>query len=496
MFTNSLKAALLACLLPISFTAHDINTPINEHGTTQLMQACQKLFTKKSKITDVTHLLNNGANINAQDHEGNTILHHIFCDSDILIERSPADNLFIIDFLLKHGANPDITNNKQETPLLCMFTYDNMIQWITSGKTSAIDNMLHYIDPASHELKNSKLFVLDCIKLFLEHSPNLNIVDRKNCTLLHHICNPLKYQTYDDLFSWLTLEIITLLLEHGADPNIVSHYTNYPQSTDNSPLSFIVEKSNEDTSLHKYSHKIIIKMFEFGANPNLRINDYRSEITPLHKMFLELPEQENIDLKLLKIMLEHGADPNAYDDESSTPLVIAACQNDLQAVKMLLDYGGDPTVGTDRDGGTILHGMASRANTEMFLLMFQHGADMYLDAEDCDGTTPLIHACDDNNLDAVKILLEAGANPNQKTSWMHLTPLLAAALHTSEHTEIIKLLIEHGAHPKDAYTYGSWGFYCTDPELKKYLSRRDYEIMCNQQRKTALDFLETLFEEE
>jgi ankyrin repeat protein len=55
----------------------------------------------------------------------------------------------------------------------------------------------------------------------------------------------------------------------------------------------------------------------------------------------------------VKLLLEHGADPNTQDEYGDTPLHWAAFGDNVEVVKLLLEYGADPTV-KDKDGRTPL----------------------------------------------------------------------------------------------------------------------------------------------
>ena len=69
------------------------------------------------------------------------------------------------------------------------------------------------------------------------------------------------------------------------------------------------------------------------------------------------------------------------------------------------------------------------------------------------GVTVLIYACDHGNLDVVKLLLDRGADVNVKDSFYGATPLAMAVSPAQKkkptHIEIVKLLLAHGAGPKD-----------------------------------------------
>ena len=70
------------------------------------------------------------------------------------------------------------------------------------------------------------------------------------------------------------------------------------------------------------------------------------------------------------------------------------------------------------------------------------------------GATALSYACDRGNLEVVKILLERGADVNVKDTFYGATPLTWAASPAMArkplHSEIVKLLLEHGAQGKES----------------------------------------------
>lgn len=64
------------------------------------------------------------------------------------------------------------------------------------------------------------------------------------------------------------------------------------------------------------------------------------------------------------------------------------------------------------------------------------------------GVTPLALACDHDREEVVKLLLEAGADPNIKDRFYHFSPLLHATFKGNPAT--VKLLLQHGAKDADA----------------------------------------------
>lgn len=102
MFKTSLKAALLACLLPISFTANSISqVELNDN----LFEACENL-----DIEQIQKALDAGANVNAQDDD-NSYITPIWIAIGTITEYD--DNIAlgtqrayeVMKLLVKHGAN-------------------------------------------------------------------------------------------------------------------------------------------------------------------------------------------------------------------------------------------------------------------------------------------------------------------------------------------------------------------------------------------------------
>ena len=63
------------------------------------------------------------------------------------------------------------------------------------------------------------------------------------------------------------------------------------------------------------------------------------------------------------------------------------------------------------------------------------------------GATALSYACDKGHVEIVKLLLERGANPNQKDTFYGEVPMGWALV--KGHAEVVKLLLEHGAEGKE-----------------------------------------------
>ena len=146
--------------------------------------------------------------------------------------------------------------------------------------------------------------------------------------------------------------------------------------------------------------------------------------------------------------LKEGADPNERAmifGTSASPLFVAAMEYNTQAMDILLEHGANPAE------GFIASVITSSRKTALFLRI----CDADINTLDYLGHSALLCAVTSNKPDAVKWLIELGADVNLKTGGGY-TVLTYAALMTAERethaisSEIISLLMNHGADYTEA----------------------------------------------
>ena len=93
---------------------------------------------------------------------------------------------------------------------------------------------------------------------------------------------------------------------------------------------------------------------------------------------------EKGDVKELKKLLKE-INTNFRNEKGETPLHIVAGESHLEAVKLLLKHGADPNAQTIH-GKTPLH-VAEKCDVDVVKLLLQYGADP--NARDDNGQTPL-----------------------------------------------------------------------------------------------------------
>uniref|UniRef100_A0A2P2JZZ6 Ankyrin-1-like n=1 Tax=Rhizophora mucronata TaxID=61149 RepID=A0A2P2JZZ6_RHIMU len=132
-------------------------------------------------------------------------------------------------------------------------------------------------------------------------------------------------------------------------------------------------------------------------------------------------------------------DVDKKDAEGETPLVHAARQGHTATAKYLLDQGANPSISSD-SGATALHQSAGIGNIELLKCLLAKGVQV--DSES-DSGSPLIWAAGHNQQDALKVLLEHHADPNEETE-DNISPLLSAVAAGS--FACVELLVQAAAN--------------------------------------------------
>ena len=136
---------------------------------------------------------------------------------------------------------------------------------------------------------------------------------------------------------------------------------------------------------------------------------------------------------IVKLLLDHKADPNAAGRDGGTALMLAAENNQPDIVKQLIDRGADPNR-QDNSGWTAVLKAAYQGNAKCIEILASH-TKLELDRA-------LLVATLMERKDAVKVLLDNGAEVDFRASDGR-TPLILAA--GKGNKDIVELLLQSGA---------------------------------------------------
>ena len=200
--------------------------------------------------------------------------------------------------------------------------------------------------------------------------------------------------------AWWYPRALSILLDSGADPNLGGQFTtmsrclNFGTSGDSRRRS---EKWNT------WGPQLLDLLLKHGADPNeLKIAlqakrdvkilkslvDHGADVSKASDILSVTLSNSDIDLEALESILGLGIDPNGTD--ADRPLFrVAGIWNCEKAVSILLRYGADPHAPMKNGGSTVLHEICCKGGILKPILAM--GTDC--NTRDAQGKTPLMKAC-------------------------------------------------------------------------------------------------------
>ena len=286
----------------------NINDQNNMFKRTPLQNA-----TQYEKDQSVKWLLEKGANVNLTDSSGQTAF---------TIGASYKANAKILQMLMDYGAKlPSLQEIQKITQGACRARNLDALEFLTSKGVSldfnACYTALAYIPSPSH----------DVLKWLTSRSKIKNIQVEKESMLHIAVENN-------------SLEIAKLLIASGADVNLEG-------DNGRPPLDGAIWHEYEPTKKADYKEMITL-LASHGADFNIKYDPRKT--TALHELV------NNIDCgvseEILKarcktlsetaeLLIASGADVNAFDINSNTPLHFAAISNSIVLIELLVNHGAD-----------------------------------------------------------------------------------------------------------------------------------------------------------
>lgn len=179
---------------------------------------------------------------------------------------------------------------------------------------------------------------------------------------------------------------------------------------------------------------LVKKLISNGLNASMKDSDGNNALMSA----LSSSEDNN---ELVKYLISKKANLEDINNNSETPLLIAARVGNAQNVKLLISKKANQTV-TNSEGYTPLLVAVLYDKKDIIELLLQKGSDIETKAND--GSTALIIAANKGYEETVELLLEKNANIEATENENNLTPLLEAV--TYEHDNVVNILLEKGSN--------------------------------------------------
>lgn len=145
------------------------------------------------------------------------------------------------------------------------------------------------------------------------------------------------------------------------------------------------------------------------------------------------------DVDTVSNLLSKGFDPNAPTEDGQTPLIAALKAGAEKTTRLLINTKGVDIERTNLNDETALMLASINGNVEIIKLLIQKGAEV-----NKPGWTPLHYAATKGDLGTLKLLISQSAYLDAESP-NGTTPLMMAAKYGTY--EAVRLLIEEGADP-------------------------------------------------
>ena len=399
-------------------------------GMNALLQAC-----KTGQSESVLFLLNAGADVSTTGPNDDTILHeavHGHCSQETLQKIVGKQGVIVnavnknrqtaltlackaaqtasIHLLLKNGADPNICDTEGFTSLLAAVHGHCTIESLNAL-------IIHAVDVDAQNNDGHTAMWLACInrqqsfiKILLKAKSNPNIASTDGNTVLHAA-----------VVGGCSKNIVQALIDHGANVNA----TNRDNVTS---LMIACQRGDVNT---------ITKLLRAGADPDI--------ISSGGMKFVHFADAEKSSIEAHKSMksqaIYHGVDVNAENLDCTTALMIACQNGDGVVIKILLDAGADPNINSIKGNKSLHAAVLGGCSEEAFKKIIDHGADV--NSTNNESVTALMVACKKGNMDAMYVLLNAGADPHIADS--NGNTCMHHAIVGGCSKEVLQVIIDHGA---------------------------------------------------
>ena len=410
---HAVAIALLCTTAAGSAAATNANAPNKPDGSTPLMRAAFE-----GDVAEAARLLKEGADVKATNSYG----------ADAMQLAADTANTELIRLLLKAGADPESPNADGESALHLVARSGNVEAAKLLLKAGAAVNAREQFGAQTPLMWAAARRHPEMVELLLSKGADVNargaVRDYKRVATAESRAaprdrggfTPLMYATRDNCG-----ECVEVLLKHKADVNLVD-----PSFV--VPLSIAMMNSNWD---------IAKRLIEAGADVNQWDMNGSS---PLHVAIANMTSAGNRNpldqdkpnkaspRDVIKMLLDRGANPNQQlywgadfggsADRGMTPFLAACGTRDIGLVKLLLEHGANPRLATSDGRGPIIMAVSGSRGRNPFAFPGRArggaargaGAAEGDEAADEGEGTPAGKHRDNPQVQLIRLLADAGAD--------------------------------------------------------------------------------------
>ena len=359
----------------------------------------------------VRAILKQRADVNASEADGMTALHWAV----------RANDMDTMQLLLRSGANAKAANRYGVTPLSLAATNGNAAMIEALIKSGADPNAA-LPEGETVLMTAARTGKPDAVKALVARGANVNARE--------------KWQEETALMfaaAENNAAAVKVLVEAGADMNVHSKVWNFPEyKYETNGMAVFQLPRGGWTALMYAARQNAMDAAAMLADLKADLNATDPDGTTALQLAIL-----NVHYDLAALLLKKGADPNVADNSGMTALYAAADMRSpagmmtrpnpkltdeidaAEMIKILLEHGANP-------------------NARLKKPIIGRHNNLVGDTSLGEGTTPLMRAAKTNDLAVMRLLLDSGADPTLTVKDRTTTAMMASSL------EAVKLLVEHG----------------------------------------------------
>lgn len=208
----------------------------------------------------------------------------------------------------------------------------------------------------------------------------------------YHLDTPLIRAIYNH-----KIDIIKYLIDSKADVNIAN-------KDGTTPLLALIY------SAYQYPENEIIQIVKLLINDGAEIDSENTQgETALMAAAFHIAYP-----KVIQLLIDSGANVNSRSNVRKTPLMYAASSGNVKVLEILIENGAN--IEAEDEIGQNVFVWALRFGKKPIAKYFINKLNVDVNQKDSTGATPLIRAILANKANMVDLLIEAGADPNIRTS--------------------------------------------------------------------------------